>query len=198
MLGQKSSCEALLASVRDAIESVSRDADALAAGLTPEQLAWAPPGGGWSVAQVLEHLVVADGIYLDHMRRVLGRARAARAGGAAWKPSFLGARLVGALRPERRAKRVPAPKMFRPGPEARPNVLDAFLASQREALALVDRAAGLDLARVRTHSPVSRLIRINLGDCFAIVAVHGQRHIEQMREVRAHPSFPAAGASRVA
>jgi hypothetical protein len=149
-------------------------------------LARRPPAGGWSVGEVLEHLVVAGGIYNDHTRSVLDGARhARRPESGPWRPSMMGGFLVRGLDP-RSARRVPAPKIFKPGPQPRPDVFGAFLDTQRELAGLIRRAEDFDLARVRTYSPVSRLIRINLGDCLTIPVVHAERHLQQIRRVLEH------------
>jgi len=71
-------------------------------------------------------------------------------------------------------------------------VLEAFLHGRRELVELVDVAAGVDLRRGGLSSPVSRLIRLNLADCFAIIIVHEQGHLGQLERIRAHPAFPVA------
>jgi hypothetical protein len=73
---------------------------------------------------------------------------------------------------------------------ARPGVLEAFLHGQRALVELVDSASRFELARSRTSSPVSRLIRLNLGDCFAIPIMHEQRHLQQLERICRHPAFP--------
>jgi hypothetical protein len=45
--------------------------------------------------------------------------------------------------------------------------------------------------KVRTHSPVRALIRLNLGDCHTILAVHAERHLEHIRRRRLHGIFRA-------
>ncbi len=51
------------------------------------------------------------------------------------------------------------------------------------------RADGLDLARVRVISPVSRCFRLPLGAYFAFVMAHDRRHLWQARQVRTLPGF---------
>ncbi len=185
--------------IRSSTASVGRDVTSLADGLTAQQLGWTPPDGGWSIGQVLEHLVVAGQLYVDRMSDAVESAKRGPSRNATplWKPSFVGKYLIRALSPDRRGKRLPAPKVFKPGPSPRANVHAAFVRHQAELVDLADRAAGLDLARIKTSSPVSRLIRINLGDAFAIVATHAERHLEQIRAVREHASFPPAKAEVV-
>jgi len=54
----------------------------------------------------------------------------------------------------------------------------------------VRRSDGLDLARIRTISPVNRLVRLPLGAYFAFILAHNRRHLWQGRQVRASPDFP--------
>jgi hypothetical protein len=42
----------------------------------------------------------------------------------------------------------------------------------------------LDLAHVRTISPVSRLVRLPLGAYFNFILAHDRRHVWQARQVR--------------
>lgn len=48
----------------------------------------------------------------------------------------------------------------------------------------VGRSNGIDLARVKISSPITRLIRLSLGQWFSLLAGHQERHILQAREVR--------------
>lgn len=164
---------------------------ALAVPLSAEQLAWNPPGGGWSVAQVLEHLVVANHAYCQSIERRLADAPAAR-GTATWEPTFVGGFLRRVLSPEF-TWRLPSPRGFRPGPRARDGVLDAFLATQAQLAAQVERAAPVDW-RAPMASPESTLVRFNLGDAFAILVSHTARHLGQARRVTALERFPRGSA----
>jgi hypothetical protein len=174
------------------ILAIDARAGEIARALDDRQLGWRPPAGGWSIGEVLEHLCIADEGYLERIRRIAADPRARRAlPGAGWAPSLMGGWLARALAGPRR---LPAPPSFRPGPRPRPAVLDEFLARQAELVALLAATAELDWRRNRTTSPVSPLLRINLGDCFEILVVHAARHLGQLARVRAEPAFPGAPA----
>jgi hypothetical protein len=55
---------------------------------------------------------------------------------------------------------------------------------------LLIRAADVTWARVRLRSPVTSLIRLNLGDAFNITVVHEERHFGQIDRIMAMPGFP--------
>lgn len=173
------------------IERIDERARRLTGDLPDAQLRWSPPDGGWSIAQVFEHLVTAHSQYLDRMRSAIedARARGDLAPRGEWRPTLAGGLLIRSTDPKSERK-LRAPRSWRPAPEPRADAVEEFLRTQQELRELLHAAEGLDLNRVRTHSPVSRLIRLNLGDCFTILTVHGQRHLRQVERIRQRPDFP--------
>ncbi len=167
------------------------DVTATARDLSPAQLAWTPPEGGWSIGQVLEHLVTVADSYYRVVRPLVYApdAPAGELGRSGWDPTWTGWLLVSSLRSKRR---MPAPAIWRVGPGPRANVLQAFLDRQQVLVQLLRASAALHWKRVRLRSPASRLIRLNLGDAFTALVVHGQRHAQQMERLRAHAGFPAS------
>ena len=166
--------------------SQALDARALVLEGTAEDslLDWRPPDGGWSIRQVFEHLVVANEDYLAAIQRALDtRSPDGRGTGAArsWKPSMAGRLLVRSFESPRKLR---APRMWRPSPVARPNVIGEFLARQRRLAELIDRSTAFDWRRVRLASPVSSLIRMNIGDAFTILITHAERHFRQIERIR--------------
>jgi len=157
--------------------------------LSDSQLGWHPTDGGWSIADVLEHLCVVYDSYdsLLGPRIDAPDVRRAEEDGP-WSPTLAGAMLVRSFASDRK---LPAPKIFRPAPEPRPNVLDEFLAREQQLLERLARARTVDLRRVKLASPVTSLIRINLGDALGILVQHARRHFGQMARVRARVGFPA-------
>jgi hypothetical protein len=143
-----------------------------------------PPEGGWSIAQVFEHLCLADDSYLNAMESVIQSARPAPAEpGAGWRPSFIGGLMVRSFRSPRKML-VKAPRIYRPGPVPRPNVIDAYLERNRRTLDLLEGAAGLRWQKLRLVSPVTPLVRMNLGDGFEIIVTHAERHFRQIERIR--------------
>ncbi len=183
--------EELLRDTEVQLARINDEARALAADLSGEQLHWPPPGGGWSVAQVFEHLAASNESYLTRIPEVLQRARTAGAApnGAIWKPSFFGNLLIRSLDPSS-TRSMPAPKIWRPTHTRPDGALERFIRSQEQIAALIPGARGVDLTRIRVASPASRLVRVNLGDVFRILVVHGQRHLGQVQRVTGEEEFP--------
>lgn len=183
--------EALLRQCADEVVAIDAEARRLAAPLSETQLQWNPPGGGWSIAQVFDHLATANGSYFGPMAAAIQRAKTA---GKArrkrdWRPSFFGGLLIRSLEPSAR-RGMPSPRVWRPAKEQRAGALEAFLATQGTLAELLREAAGIDLVGVRISSPVSRFIRLNLGDAFKVLVVHDRRHLGQIERVLAQEGFP--------
>ncbi len=156
--------------------------------LSGERLAWRPPDGGWSIGEVLEHLVISSRLYLERMRPLIGSADRAT-GSAEWRPTLVGRWLVRSMTSPRR---FPAPKLFRPAPAPRDRVLAAHVEDLREVRAMLDRAAEIRWRALRLSSPVSRIMRLNLGDCFALLVRHAERHGRQIDRLRGAQGWGAA------
>jgi len=169
----------------------SVEARRLAGELTDEQLNWTSSPEKWSIAQCLDHLAVTgerfDKYYTDVIAR--GREKWHVREPVPYRPSFVGGLLLKQVTPEVK-RRVPAPKVFRPGQPGMINgALEKFLKQQDVFLGFVRSAAGLDYNRIRLRSPVTPLMRYSLADAFVVTVLHGQRHLGQARRMRENPGF---------
>lgn len=172
--------DALLSELIAALDAIDSETRVLRDTLGSDELARTAADGGWTIGQVFEHLIVANSLYYDAMEKALARSEAA--GSGEWRPTFFGKLLFDSLSP-RATRKLRSPRVFRPGPAPRVNVVQSFLDSQERFRALARNASGRDLGRTRVPSPVNRLIRVNLGDAFRIIVVHEQRHFQQIRRI---------------
>jgi hypothetical protein len=154
------------------------------------QLGWQPSEGGWSIAQVIEHLIVTDASYIESMETLLAHPPQ-RSSYESWRPSLIGGFLVRSQMPDSKQK-LRTPSRWRPGPQPRADGLTEYIELRERLIDLVTRADGHDLRRTRLSSPASKLIRLNLGDAIMTLVVHTQRHLKQIQRIKAHPGFPAA------
>jgi len=58
---------------------------------------------------------------------------------------------------------------------------------------LAENLTGTDLKKLKICSPISPLIRMNLGDAFLINLYHDQRHLNQAERILNNKSFPIQG-----
>jgi hypothetical protein len=151
-------------------------------GLPESKFREVPPDGGWSIEQVFEHLCLSNRQYLDGpLPHAVARSVEQGPSIREWRPSFLGGWLTSLLLEG--AKPQPTPRSLRVDSTARANVVDEFLRSVAELRKLLFEADGHDL-RVGMRSPISPIIRMNIGDAFRILVVHSHRHLAQAERTR--------------
>ena len=167
-----------LAALAPRLAALTPRTQAVITGLSPAQLATRPPAGGWSIGEVLEHLVRGNGAYLDRIPVVAAAARSRTA--RPYAPSFFGRLLLGAIA-ESNPRRLPAPRKVQPL-TVRADVTAAFLGTLERTAVLARETDGADL-RARFWSPIAP-IPLHLGDAFDIVVTHAERHLGQAERVR--------------
>jgi hypothetical protein len=169
---------------RAQFEQIAAEADALVAPLSDARFAWQPTPESWSVAQCIDHLNATAREYLPMMDE--GIADGIRRGLYSPGPyvyNWIGRLMVWFFDPKVRF-RAKAPASFQP-PVGRPrhDVMAAFRAYQVQYIDRLRQANGLDLAKARVTSPVTRAIRMPLGSAFALTVAHERRHLQQARRV---------------
>jgi hypothetical protein len=184
----------LLEGFLEELRAIRRDAAALTDGLGAAQLAWRPGPGRWSVAEAVAHLNLTGRHYLDAVAHALADARArGLADRGDWRPSLVGRVMIYGTEPPPRF-RVPAPPIFRaPKGAPPPDGARELVTWKRLHLEIEERireAAGLDLRRARVVSPVTRWVRMNVGDALAMVLSHERRHLWQIGRIKETEGFP--------
>lgn len=176
-----------IAALEDAFDAIARDARALVDGLTETSGAWRSDGSSWSVAECLDHLAIANRVYLRAMQPVAERAlMQGRRRRRPALPGAIGRWFIKTLEPPAtsRFKRA-APKLIRP--RDAPPLADStaqFLASHEEVGAFLRRYADIDLAGVRFPNPFVRGLRFSLATGVHVIAAHERRHLWQAWRVR--------------
>jgi hypothetical protein len=176
------------------LEAVHRDAAELLGGLSHAQLAWRPDAGGWSVGENACHLRTVNTLYLGAIDKSISEARErGHTGFGGYKPGLLGGFMAKLLEPPVK-RRFKSPSVFLPAAEAQDwrAEVDGYLATHAGLEERLHHAGGISLARARVVSPAHRLMRVSLGDAFALVLAHDRRHLAQIRALRGDPSFPRA------
>ena len=175
----------------DSIRQSKASAIELAEGLTMTQMTWQPGGGArWSVAECLDHLASATGIFLDAMQPAISQAGPGANASQFRATGFISKKLVLETEPPPKRK-LSSPAKIRPRPTLNPEgILPRFLESLDRISALVASTAGKDLNRVRFHPPLIPLLRISAGSGLLLVAAHVRRHLWQAGQVTQEPDFP--------
>jgi len=174
-------------SMLDQIDAIKKEGAAVTAGLSDAQFNWHPGRDRWSIADCLQHLNVGVTKTLPAFDRAIaeGRARGQTAAGP-FKYGWFARMVAGSMEPPPKWRmrtvamlRVPSAAVYRAA-----DLLPEFSRMRDQLAERVRQADGLDLARVRTISPINRLLRLPLGAYFQFILAHDRRHLWQARQVR--------------
>jgi hypothetical protein len=147
-------------------------------GLSPAQLQFRPAPGVWSILEVMEHLTIASPIYWrqfhEAMKMPAGRSK------PLGKDEDI---LWYGIDRTRREKAIPTE-------EAKGQLRDlrSALAALRRLHAEMLQYASKTADDLRAHY-VERQ-RSDAYQWLLLISTHEQRHILQIREIKAHPTFP--------
>lgn len=158
-----------------ALESSREEFNAAAAGVAEAQGKAKPAPDRWSVLECVEHVVVVEKRYLDLLAaaKMLEAPRVDKQKEAAITAQF----------PDRTTKRE-APEAVRPAGRftSLAQALEQFNATRSQAIRFAqDRQA--DLYRMTAEHP--RMGALNGAEMLLVIAGHGRRHAEQIREIKA-------------
>jgi hypothetical protein len=164
-------------------------ANALARGLSVADLNWKPAPDAWSIGQCLQHLQVANDVYLPPIARALeGEAPSPV---QAINPGWFGRWFIRKyIEPSPRSTRAQAPRKIAPAPHIDASILDQFLRSNEAARDLVRRAGAYDVNRIRFENPFVPLLRFTVGTGLKVITRHQHRHLLQAERIRQTPGFP--------
>ena len=146
-------------------------------GLTAAQIAFQPDTDAWSIAQVVDHLVVVEPIYWRDLQAALERPAGARTAMSDADVLWYG------IDRTRREQAIPGE---RPAGDLR---------DMPTALATYRKHHDRLLQYIRTTSDDLRGHIVQRQGCDAyqwalLISTHEQRHVLQIREIKADPRFP--------
>jgi DinB superfamily len=171
------------------LDTSDRHATDLAGGLSPARLNWKPTEDVWSVGQCLHHLYVTNEVYLPAIAKALDDQPPSPV--QRITPGWLGRWFIRTyIEPSPRSKRARAPGKIAPAQQIDSSVLEIFLQSNDIARALVRRAAGYDVNRLRFKNPLIPLVRFTVGTGMEILWRHQRRHLLQAERIRHTATFP--------
>lgn len=185
-----------LADDRRQLEAVLADAEAVVADLDDAAFRWRPEPGKWSISECFEHLSVTAEQYAPKLEECIREGRRqGRTGVGEPKRGWVMGWMIRTMEPPA-TRALKAPKAFQPRDAApKKEVYPRFQQLHRELASTMADADGLDLAKNRLTSPITSLLRMSLGEAFALILSHMRRHVWQAQQIRQAPGFPAPGGS---
>lgn len=181
-----------LADFSQQISRIRDDAKKLTSDLSEAQLNWRTHAGRWSIAQCLQHIVLGHQAYLPPIDASIKQAREQQfLGSGPFRYGWFGNWFARTLDAPPKLK-MKNPKVITPPAELPAKVVTDFDRVHEDVLRRVYEANGIDLGRAKMRSPFLRLLRLSLGQAFAVLTAHARRHVWQAWQVRNDPAFPKA------
>ena len=166
-----------------------RRATEIAGGLTVQQLNWSEAPGVWSVGQCLQHLKIANDVYLAPIARALDGKTEHPVDEIT--PGWFGRWFItNHIEPSDKIRRGRAPSKIAVVDPVDASILQTFLRTNETARALVTRAGAYDVNRIRFQNPFVPVIFFTVGTGLEIVHRHQKRHLLQAARVKAAAAFP--------
>ncbi len=175
----------LTATVEQIIETVQE----ITQHYSKQQLAQRPARERWSVLDNLEHLSLYGDFYLPVFVKTMDKGiQQKRAPRSTFQPGWLGGYFVKSMQP--RGNNIPNPmKTFKhknPILTSVPdNAAERFLRQQGELLCILKKARQTDIQKLRIPTTLGRFPKISLGDGFAFLIAHEERHLLQIQNTLA-------------
>jgi hypothetical protein len=176
------------------LDAADARAIALGKGLTVSQLNWTVRPDVWSVGQCLEHLCIANEVYVGPMTRALVDDNRATGSVEEINPGWFGRWFIREyIDPATQKKRYRAPKKTaRIAKHVELSILDRFIASNARVRDVIALARDYDVNRVRFRNPFVPLVRFTIGTGLQIITLHNHRHLGQAERVKHSPEFRSA------
>ena len=153
--------------------------------LSAEQLNWKPHPNKWSIAQVLDHLIVINTSYFPILESLkAGTFKKPFLGRFPFVYNFFGNFILRSVHPDNRRK-AKTSRMWEPSSSTiAPDIIGRFVQHQQTLIEEIRSCAPLLEQDAVIHSPLSRVIPYRLEQAFDIIVTHEKRHLNQAREVK--------------
>ncbi len=151
-------------------------------GLTEAQWKFKQADDRWSVAQVLEHIILTERALLEMEKKTVASAPASIPEASKLKDEFIMKAIAS------RDQKAQAPAELRPtgGMGAGTSEVQQFKAARDATIDYV-RTTKDDL---RAHSTESPIGKVDAVQWLLFIGAHSERHLAQILEVKADPKFP--------
>ncbi len=145
--------------------------------LTAEQLNWKPNAETWSIAQVIDHLIVINKTYFPIITAVRnGTYRLPFLARFSFITNFFGNFILNSVEPERKRKMKTFPIWQPQASTISGNIVSEFAKHQEELKKSITDCADLVAKGQVISSPANNIIVYKLEKAFEIIITHEKRH----------------------
>lgn len=157
----------------------------------PAQLNWKPDPKSWSIAQCFDHIIVSDQQYFKNIKKAIEQTVTSQwVEKKPYRAGCIGRIFIYAQKPGGVFK-FKTPPHFKPSERTEgKKILEDFVRHEQELLILIKKCDGWDLNKAKLSSPVNSFFKFSLGECFAILMTHQERHLLQAQRLGQQTGFP--------
>lgn len=137
-----------------------------------------PAENKWSAGDCLEHLNTINNLYLNNTYKVLEKTKKSDAQNKNYKPRFLSQIFISLMKPESKLKFKAPGKLKKMYKGDLDETVKIFMKTQDDFIELAENVHSYDL-RIKVPSPVTNLIKFQLGEMFMVIIEHQKRHLAQ-------------------
>jgi len=163
--------------------------------LGENQFTWRESKDTWSIQEVLAHVNSYSNYYNPLFSYKIDKTKF-KPGKKYFASSHLGKSAWGSMKlgkANNLKRKFRAVKQYNPSlsPElVTEDSLEQFIIYQNEMLTILDKAAEVNMKKVKIPNSISKLIRLRLGDALMFAVYHAERHVQQIKNILNHKNFP--------
>ena len=137
-----------------------------------------PHAESWSALEFIEHLNRYAAFYHPEIEKRINRSVTKPA--TTFKSGWIGNYFAEMMLPKEKLNKMKTFKSMNPVHEhLNVQTLTAFENHLQQLLQLLDKAATINLNKVKTSISITPLIKLKLGDTLRVVIYHNERHLQQ-------------------
>lgn len=135
----------------------------------------------WTALQCIVHLNMFNEVYIKIMEEAM---KSSSSFSSNFSPGFIGNMYAKAMIPGPKSTKMAAAKHQTPsnGPFSHEDI-NTFLVQQKQILDMLQRAENVNLNTIKLKTPLSKWIKLKLGDVLRVIVYHNERHILQIKGI---------------
>lgn len=170
-------------SLKDGYKEQYRRIEDRCGGLNAEQLAFQPDEKSWTIGQCLYHIWITNDKYLSKLSVAMRASKHTEPADQDYDSNWMGRKFIGMIGPTG-GENTPVPKQLVPILERVPEDIVQRCLDQLVGIEeFLKQSEGMDLMKTKMTSPVSALLKLQLGDVFKALQLHNERHLNQIDRI---------------
>jgi hypothetical protein len=152
-------------------------------GLSESQINWKPSTEKWSIGECIKHLVITHKLYNSKIKELQPLFKDSGRDSINFKHSFSGRMILKYVDPDS-ATRAKTFKIFKPSSkQINTNIIRSYCEEVETMISFAGNLHGVDLTKLKISSPLTKLLKMNVGDALLVNLYHDKRHLNQAKKI---------------